>query len=58
MSQNLAVNRYRLLLVNFGAYLVDDTAWDVYAIVTEWSPEGRFAEEFEKKLGIFDKRLK
>lgn len=37
---------------NFGAYLVDDTAWDVYAIVTEWSPEGRFAEEFEKNWGF------
>jgi hypothetical protein len=45
-------NRYRLLLDNFGAYLVDDTAWDVYAIVTEWSPEGRFAEEFEKNWGF------
>lgn len=37
---------------DYGAYLVDDTAWDVYAIVTEWSPEGRFAEEFEKNWGF------
>jgi hypothetical protein len=37
---------------NYGAYLVDDTAWDVYALVTEWSPEGRFAEEFKKNWGF------
>jgi hypothetical protein len=37
---------------NYGAYLVDDTAWDVYAIVTEWSPEGRFADEFKKNWGF------
>lgn len=37
---------------DYGAYIVDDTAWDVYAIVTEWSPEGRFAEEFKKNWGI------
>ncbi len=33
---------------DYGAYIVDDTAWDVYAIVTEWSPDGRFSDEFEK----------
>ncbi len=37
---------------NYGAYIVDDTAWDVYAIVTEWGPDGRFAEDFEKKWGF------
>jgi hypothetical protein len=37
---------------NYGAYLVDDTAWDVYAIVTEWSPSGRFDEEFKKNWGF------
>ncbi len=37
---------------NFGAYLVDDTAWDVYAIITEWSPEGRFDEDFKKNWGF------
>lgn len=37
---------------NYGAYLVDDTAWDVYAIMTEWSPEGRFDEEFKKNWGF------
>ena len=34
---------------DYGAYIVDDTAWDVYAIVTEWGPEGRVTDEFEKK---------
>jgi hypothetical protein len=37
---------------DYGAYIVDDTAWDVYAIVTEWGPEGRVADEFEKKWGF------
>ena len=37
---------------NYGAYLVDDTAWDVYAIITEWGPAGRFDEEFEKHWGF------
>ena len=37
---------------NYGAYLVDDTAWDVYAIMTEWGPDGRFADEFEKNWGF------
>lgn len=37
---------------DYGAYVVDDTAWDVYAIVTEWSPEGNFADEFIKNWGF------
>lgn len=37
---------------DYGAYVVDDTGWDVYAIITEWSPEGRFADEFKKNWGI------
>ncbi|HET6557766.1 MAG TPA: hypothetical protein VFG54_10665 [Prolixibacteraceae bacterium] len=37
---------------SYGAYLVDDTAWDVYAIMTEWSPAGRFDEEFKKNWGF------
>ncbi len=37
---------------NFGAYLVDDTAWDVYAIMTEWSPTGRFDDDFKKNWGF------
>lgn len=37
---------------NYGAYLVDDTAWDVYALITEWSPDGRFDQEFKKNWGF------
>lgn len=37
---------------NYGAYLVDDTGWDVYAIVTEWSPKGRFVDEFKNNWGF------
>jgi hypothetical protein len=37
---------------NYGAYIVDDTAWDVYAIITEWSPDGRFMYEFENAWGF------
>ena len=36
----------------YGAYVVDDTGWDVYAIVTGWSPDGRFKDEFEKNWGF------
>jgi len=37
---------------DYGAYIVDDTAWDVFAIVTEWGPDGRVADEFEMKWGF------
>lgn len=37
---------------DYGAYVVDDTAWDVYAIATEWGPNGRFMDEFEKNWGF------
>ena len=37
---------------DYGAYLVDDTAWDVFAIVTEWGPRGRVKDEFEKAWGF------
>ena len=37
---------------NYGAYLVDDTGWNVYAIITEWSPDGRFSEDFKKNWGF------
>lgn len=36
----------------YGAYVVDDTAWDVYALLTEWSPNGRFTDEFEEAWGF------
>ncbi len=37
---------------NYGAYMVDDTGWNVYAIVTEWGPNGRFTDEFKKYWGF------
>ncbi|MFZ4620320.1 MAG: hypothetical protein ACOYNS_07165, partial [Bacteroidota bacterium] len=37
---------------NYGAYIVDDTGWDVYAVETEWSPDGRFIKDFEKQWGF------
>jgi len=37
---------------DFGAYVVDDSGWDVFAIETEWSPTGRFTEEFRKNWGF------
>lgn len=37
---------------DYGAYVVDDTAWEVYALVTEWGPAGRVKDEFEKEWGF------
>ena len=37
---------------DYGAYVVDDTAWDVYALVTEWGPAGRVKDEFEEAWGF------
>ena len=37
---------------DYGAYLVDATGWNVYAIITEWGPDGRFMDEFEKNWGF------
>ena len=37
---------------NYGAYIVDDTYWDVFAIVTEWGPAGRVKEEFRQAWGF------
>lgn len=39
-------------LQDYGAYVVDDTAWDVYAIATEHSPEGRVMDEFREVWGF------
>jgi hypothetical protein len=39
-------------LCDYGAYVVDDTAWDVYALVTEWGPAGRVADEFKESWGF------
>ncbi|MEI7502447.1 MAG: hypothetical protein WCG93_04520 [Paludibacter sp.] len=37
---------------DFGAYIVDDSGWDVFAIETQWSPTGRFTDEFKKNWGF------
>ena len=36
---------------DYGAYVVDNTAWDVYALVTEWGPDGRVNDEVEVHWG-------
>jgi len=36
----------------YGAYTVDDTAWSVYAIATEFSPAGRIDDEFSATWGF------
>ncbi|GIW86870.1 MAG: hypothetical protein KatS3mg108_1194 [Isosphaeraceae bacterium] len=35
-----------------GAYCVDDTAWGAVALVTEWEPDGRVANQFERVWGF------
>ena len=37
---------------DYGAYVVDDTGWNVYGIVTEWGPAGRFTNEFKANWGF------
>jgi len=37
---------------DYGGYVVDDCAWDAYGISVEWSPEGRFIDEFKKNWGF------
>ena len=37
--------------MDYGGYVVDDTGWDVYALATELSPEGRVVEEFQGQWG-------
>lgn len=36
---------------DYGAYIVDDTAWDVVALCTEFSPRGRVIDEFYQQWG-------
>ena len=38
--------------MDYGAYVVDDTAWDVYALETEWGPAGRVLDEFKAAWGF------
>jgi len=37
---------------DYGAYAVDDTAWSVYAIETEFGPQGRVEDEFSAAWGF------
>ena len=37
---------------DYGGYVVDDTGWSVYALATEWSPDGRVADEFSQAWGF------
>jgi len=37
---------------DYGAYAVDDTAWSVYAIETEFGPQGRVEDEFSTAWGF------
>jgi len=37
---------------DYGAYIVDDTYWDTWAIETEWGPSGRWADQFKKAYGF------
>ena len=37
---------------DYGAYYVDGTGWNVFAIETEWSPAGRFTTNFKKNWGF------
>jgi hypothetical protein len=38
--------------MDYGAYVVDDTCWDVYALTTEWGPDGRLIDEFRAAWGF------
>ena len=37
--------------IDYGGYVVDDTAWDVFALATEWGPAGRVTDEFKEVWG-------
>jgi hypothetical protein len=39
-------------LVRYGAYVVDDTRYPIFALTTEWSPDGRVIDEFEQAWGF------
>ncbi|HVT10464.1 MAG TPA: hypothetical protein VHO67_23555 [Polyangia bacterium] len=39
-------------LQNYGAYVVDDTAWPVYAICVELGPDGDFTQQFQSDWGF------
>ncbi|MBD0256024.1 MAG: T9SS type A sorting domain-containing protein [Cytophagales bacterium] len=37
---------------DYGAYIVDDPYWDVTALITEFSPQGRVIDEFKSVWGM------
>lgn len=39
-------------MMRYGAYVVDDTRYPIFAITTEWSPDGRVIDEFEQAWGF------
>jgi hypothetical protein len=39
-------------LQNYGAYVVDDTAWSVYAFCIELGPRGDFLSQFKSDWGF------
>lgn len=39
-------------LQNYGGYVVDDTAWSVYAIAVETGPDGKFLDQFQQDWGF------
>jgi hypothetical protein len=39
-------------LQNYGGYIVDDTAWSVYALAVETGPDGRFLDQFQQDYGF------
>lgn len=44
-------------LQNYGGYLVDSTAWEAYALITEGGPQGEMINEFRSRWGFdFDAR--
>jgi hypothetical protein len=38
-------------LRDYGAYAADATGWDVFGIMTEWGPAGRFTNQFQADWG-------
>jgi hypothetical protein len=39
-------------MIDYGAYVADNTGWDVYAIMTERGPWGRVVDEFQGTWGF------
>ena len=54
-SMGLETEPARLLawtLQNYGGYVVDDTAWSVYALAVETGPDGKFLDQFQQDWGF------